>query len=81
MVSKEDFTRSYATQSELTVEDLARLDFWVVRCDCGAPNCPGWQMHHGKILRRWDEKKTSYGTGEKYAVADMKFANKGLSND
>ena len=42
------FADKYAAQSGTTVEYLKEHGREVRRCDCGQPDCKGWQMAHIK---------------------------------
>lgn len=42
-LSAEEFERRYAERSKVTVERLRELGRVVRACDCGDPDCKGWQ--------------------------------------
>ena len=54
-MTKEEFAHQYAEASGIEWGDFRRLDFYVARCHCTAPNCDGWQMQHRKTVERWRE--------------------------
>ena len=39
-----EFERRYAANSGITVAQLRELGMYAVRCDCGEPDCLGWDM-------------------------------------
>lgn len=43
-MSKEEFESAYAARSKVTVEWLHSIGRWAMPCDCGEPDCEGWQM-------------------------------------
>lgn len=44
LISKEDFEKTYAEKSNLTVEQLNLLGLHAELCDCGDQLCKGWAM-------------------------------------
>ena len=52
MLTKEEFTRRYASLSDIL---LAQLDYWELEafpCTCGEDDCEGWQMRHREDYER-----------------------------
>lgn len=45
-IDRETFERNYAAMSGTTVAALRAWGRYAERCDCGAPECSGWQMGH-----------------------------------
>lgn len=43
-ISKEEFERRYAKQSNVSVEWLREQGFVVKPCDCEYKRCDGWKM-------------------------------------
>jgi len=54
-MTKDEFEKSYAERSGLTVEALHKLGLKAHPCECGAYNCPGWQMVSERQLRMMAE--------------------------
>ena len=54
-----EFEEYYAANSGTTVEWLRSQGRWGEPCDCGEPDCRGWQMVH---LPRddWDWERIGY---------------------
>jgi hypothetical protein len=52
-VTREKFAKRYAESSNIEWDEFKKLDFYVARCRCDAPNCEGWQMQHRKTVERW----------------------------
>lgn len=48
-IEKDEFERSYAERSGMTVEELRELGCRVVPCDCDYEGCQGWQMDTGSL--------------------------------
>ena len=44
MLTKEEFEKEYAENSNLTVEELHGLGLYVEPCDCDYLDCKGWEM-------------------------------------
>ncbi|OGO08160.1 MAG: hypothetical protein A2Y61_00310 [Chloroflexi bacterium RBG_13_60_13] len=44
IATKEDFEARYAVLSGIFIPQLRSLGLGAVPCDCGAEDCPGWQM-------------------------------------
>ena len=52
MLTKEEFTRRYASLSDVS---LAQLDYWeqeAFPCDCTEDDCEGWQMRRREDYER-----------------------------
>ncbi len=47
-MTKEEFEKRYAKNSNLTIEELYDLGFYAKSCDCDWPGCKGWQMVFGR---------------------------------
>jgi len=45
-VNKQEFEAQYAATSNVTVEQLHAWGRFAAPCDCGLPECHGWQMQH-----------------------------------
>jgi len=45
-MTSEEFEAQYAEGSGLSVEELHRFGRFAEPCDCGWPQCQGWQMGH-----------------------------------
>lgn len=43
-MTKEEFETEYAARSRTTVDSLRRMGREALPCDCGEPECLGWQM-------------------------------------
>ncbi len=43
-MTKEEFEKRYANNSDLTIEEVHNQGFYVEPCDCGHEKCNGWQM-------------------------------------
>ena len=43
-MTKEEFERGYAERGGISLEQLHAWGRGAVPCDCGAPECAGWQM-------------------------------------
>jgi len=43
-ITREEFVKSYAKQSRLTIEQLDAMSLVAIRCDCDCESCQGWQM-------------------------------------
>ena len=43
-MTKDEFEKRYAKESNLTVNDLNQLGLQSEVCVCGEDECPGWQM-------------------------------------
>lgn len=41
-----EFEQQYAERSGVTVEWLHARNQYGIPCDCGEPDCQGWQMKH-----------------------------------
>ena len=79
-ITKEEFVMNYIEQSGFRLDELSRLDFHVVRCNCDYSNCDGWQIHHGKMLKQWRERGVSYygdDSKESFPIAEMEFKTNG----
>lgn len=44
VVTKEEFENKYAVVNGLFVQQLHFMGLEAIPCDCGAPECQGWQM-------------------------------------
>lgn len=56
VVTKEEFEASYAVNAGLFASQLPLLGLEAVPCDCGAPDCQGWQMISVAEARRAQRK-------------------------
>ena len=43
-MTKEQFTRRYSRNSNLSEETLKEMGFEAEKCACGEDNCQGWRM-------------------------------------
>ena len=42
-LTKEEFEKKYAMCSNLSIYEARRLGITIKPCDCGCPDCLGWQ--------------------------------------
>lgn len=71
-VNPEDFAKSFAEKSDVTMDFLIKRRFMVLACDCGEADCQGWQMQTEdwfatyKELGLWDESAKAYKVKDIY---------------
>ena len=61
-MTKDEFEKSYAEKSGMTVERLHKLGLVAIPCDCGEDSCKGWQMtstEHLELLKELEERRLS----------------------
>lgn len=70
-MSGAEFERAYAKRSGVTVERLRELGRVVATCDCGEPECEGFQSISRELLdsyrsmgRQWVEVRAAASGGD-----------------
>lgn len=66
------FALSYASNSNMTIEQLARLNLTVAPCQCGDDEyCRGWKMVHDEMLVDFDIEDGRYTREQATPVSDL----------